>query len=422
MRTRVAGLAAALVLVAGSSPAATLLEGSQDGFSEGGFSSANVEWVGLVPMPGSHEAVRHGDHLYVNSYSQLVILDLGRPLEPAVVGRLSLEPTVIETGATATNGRVLVISRSGSTEGPQHQEPSSDSGGRGMTGRTHVIDVSDKTDPKILDTIEGVSERSWTCILDCSYVYGGLHGNILDLRNPNRARLADDYWIDPIQDGLISLPSSVAEIRPGIVLAGSVPMYLLDARQDPLTPRVLASSDGAPYSHGQVEWPNGGRSPFVISVNDPGYHHPHCDTYKYTDNTRLESLDPALVTWDASHWRQDSFLSPLLDKYRLRNGTLIDGNPPMSTIVPGESGCLPGWFDVHPSFRDHGLIAVGASMHGVKILRILPGGKIEEIGWFLPHGGSSWRSRWITRRIFYSIDHRRGIDILRFNGVLPSNN
>lgn len=52
----------------------------------------------------------------------------------------------------------------------------------------------------------------------------------------------------------------------------------------------------------------------------------------------------------------------------------------------------------------------------MRFVEVDPKGAITEVGYFLPAGGSTIASYWITDDIVYSIDLVRGIDILRFGG------
>jgi hypothetical protein len=60
--------------------------------------------------------------------------------------------------------------------------------------------------------------------------------------------------------------------------------------------------------------------------------------------------------------------------------------------------------------------------NGLRLLSVAPDGQITSSGWFLPHGGNVFDVRWITDRVVYSLDHYRGIDILRYTGDIPASN
>jgi hypothetical protein len=55
--------------------------------------------------------------------------------------------------------------------------------------------------------------------------------------------------------------------------------------------------------------------------------------------------------------------------------------------------------------------------HGTRFLDVDSKGKIKEVGWFLPLGGSTSATYWINDEILYAVDYNRGIDILRYTGA-----
>ncbi len=53
---------------------------------------------------------------------------------------------------------------------------------------------------------------------------------------------------------------------------------------------------------------------------------------------------------------------------------------------------------------------------GTRFLEVNSKGKIEEVGWFLPHAGGTSGAYFIDKKIVYAVDYQRGLDILRFTG------
>ena len=115
------------------------------------------------------------------------------------------------------------------------------------------------------------------------------------------------------------------------------------------------------------------------------------------------------MTWDASRWRKTHTFT-MIDEFRVPAGTVVDGNPPASAL-----GCSPSWFQEHPSFRNGGLVVSGFFDHGARFLDISPKGKIQQVGYYTPIGGSVTGTYWITKDIVYAVDIVHGIDILRFD-------
>ncbi|HEX2195653.1 MAG TPA: hypothetical protein VHJ76_01905, partial [Actinomycetota bacterium] len=101
----------------------------------------------------------------------------------------------------------------------------------------------------------------------------------------------------------------------------------------------------------------------------------------------------------------------MIDEYRMVNGTYVDGSPAVNAV-----GCSSHWLEAHPDFRNGGVVAAAFFEHGTRFVDVTPKGQLEEVGWFMPHGGSTGASYWITDEIVYSVDYTRGIDILRFTG------
>ncbi len=62
----------------------------------------------------------------------------------------------------------------------------------------------------------------------------------------------------------------------------------------------------------------------------------------------------------------------------------------------------------HPKFRNGGLVAAAFFEHGTRFIDVSNKGKIKEIGWFLPHAGSTGAVYWITDRIAYTLDYKPG--------------
>lgn len=87
-------------------------------------------------------------------------------------------------------------------------------------------------------------------------------------------------------------------------------------------------------------------------------------------------------------------------------------------LLFSEFGESSHWFDEHPRFDDGGLLALAWYSDGTRLVRVSKTGEMKEIGYFVPHGGITTASYWINDRIIYSIDHNRGIHILRYTGDL----
>lgn len=347
-----------------------------------GLTSGPIEYVKTIPIDAgaAQVAKRVGDHLYLTSWKALSIYDVTDLLNPVHVSTI---PTGFQFPAERmdTNGEILIIGE----QTPAFQ--------------LHVFDVSDPADPSEIATLAGTPDHTFTCVLDCAWAYGS-HGSIVDLRDPANPSVAGDW-----NDQTLTYWHDVTEVAPGRVLTASMPtMRLLDGRGRVTAPRHVAMGDatasGTSGYLGTVSWPRGGRDRFILGSEETSF------------NPRCSETTSAFVTWDASRWRKTHTFT-VADHYRLGNGTVADGSPPVSVV-----GCSTHVFDEHPAFHDGGLVALAHYEHGTRILEIGRDGSIAEAAWFLPAGGSTSASYWMSDEIVYSIDFHRGLDILRYTGEL----
>ncbi len=154
----------------------------------GGFTSDNVEYVGLLqfpdgeggaPIPGQPQEILtstganiQGDYLYLTSWKSISIYDISDPLNPKLS---AYQPIgfMFENENVATDGEILLFSEE-------------------LPGNAlHVYDVSDKTKIEEIATVEGAGDHTTTCILDCEWAYGS-DGSITDLRDPENPVLQDE--------------------------------------------------------------------------------------------------------------------------------------------------------------------------------------------------------------------------------------
>jgi hypothetical protein len=348
--------------------------------SAGGLTAGPLEYVRTIPIDAgaAQVAKRVGDHLYLTSWKALSIYDVSDLLDPVHVSTI---PTGFQFPAERmdTNGEILIIAE----QTPQF--------------RLHVFDVSDPEAPSEIAILDGTPDHTFTCFRDCRWAYGS-HGSIVDLRDPANPEVVGDW-----NDGSLTYWHDAVEVAPGRVLTASMPMvHFLDGRRDPTKPRRLAIGDSTASQSqgylGTVAWPRAGRDRFILGSEETSF------------SGRCGESTAAFVTWDASRWRETRTFQPA-DTFRLGNGSVVDGSPPISPI-----GCSTHVFDEHPRFSDGGLVALAHYEHGTRLLEVDHRGEISELGWFLPFGGSTSASYWMDDEIIYSIDFHRGLDILRYTG------
>ena len=169
--------------------------------------------------------------------------------------------------------------------------------------------------------------------------------------------------------------------------------------RDPLNPKVLRTG-----THPQPEaflfhsgtWPRAGEDRFVIMQGEQNFQ-PRCDPGQ-----------GPVMTYDKVEGT-DGF--ELKDTYRVENGIYADGERAVNAL-----GCSAHWFEVHPTWKNGGLMALGYYEHGTHFLKVGDDGRIARKGYFLPNAGSTSAAYWINRNIVCAVDYTRGIDILRYTG------
>ncbi|MDQ3941286.1 MAG: hypothetical protein M3238_08050 [Actinomycetota bacterium] len=344
-----------------------------DGVGPGYFASDNVEYVGYVPLENDTSGARLvGKFLYITTSRSLTIYDLSDPVSPKRLGTAVLpqDPYFAEEDVD-TNGKILLI---------------------GSLGTLHVLDVEDKSNPKVIGELDGADQHTISCVLDCTYAYGS-GGVIVDLRNPTKPKEVGN-WAEGSPAG--GGGHDVTEVAPGLVLTSTQPLMLLDARKDPAHPKLLAtgSNQDGRFIHSNL-WPDRARDRFALVGGETGG--PTCG-----------ENDGAFMTWDTRNWRKTGRFQ-MVDEYRVKNGLYTDGDSPANLF------CMH-WFDEHPRYDDGGLVAVAWYEHGTRLLEVTNTGKIKPAGYFIPFGGSTSAAYWVTNEIIYTADYNRGIDIIRVKG------
>ena len=354
------------------------------GPSEGGWSSDNVEYVGFVPFEvGTATGASLFDkYMVVTGWKTFSIYDISDPTKPEL---LSTTPFgfKFENEDVATDGSIMLFSE----EAPQSV--------------LHVWDVEDKTNPTEIATVEGAGNHTATCLLDCKYSYGS-DGAIVDLRDPDEAKLVGDWKKKLRIDFKVH---DLDEFRNGYLVSSAYdgPIMLLDVR-DPLNPQVIATGpppklgDEAAKAGANVHstrWPRHGDDRWMMGQGGSNLAQAQC-----REDTRN------FWTFDASRWESHGILKQV-DEFVVGNGSPSDGRYPVST-------CSTHWFDVRNDFHNGGIVALAYYDNGTRFLKITPSGQIKEIGWFLPHAGVTSAPYWVTDKLVYAIDYSRGLDILRF--------
>ena len=375
----------------------TLLAGALNapagaGPTTGGLASDNVEHVRHVPIAQNGVGGRLiGKHFYMNDQNKIMIFDVSNPEDPQMTGFVTMpQEWQFSREDIDGNGEILVVPNT--ANGVADGSPPS-GGATGAVNAVYVIDVEDKTNPQIISKINGPAQHTYSCVLDCKWAWGS-EGTIIDLRDPANPVLMEEKWGEglPAQSG-----HDVEEVARGLVVTATQPIMYLDARKDPLHPKLLAKggNDDNRYIHG-ARWPHRGTDKFLLMAGET------------TFNLQCSETSGAFMTWDAARWRKTETFT-MIDEYRVENGAWVDGNP------AAQRNCTSHWHEEHPDFRNGGLVAVAFYDHGTRFLEVSKTGKISEAGWFMPYGGQTSAVYWITDEIVYSVDYNRGLDVLRFN-------
>lgn len=369
----------------------------------GGFRSGALSYTRTIHSEvGAIDAVRHQDLLFVSAQRSFSIYDISDPWRPALVTR---EPVVHSLGEhPSTNGEILLLAND-------------------MFGELGIWDVSDPSEPEPLAThTPSQRDHIWECVLDCRYAYGS-HGTILDLRDPAAPEEVGDWSeVAPAHHY-----HAVSEVAPGLILTGSQPMHYLDAREDPTTPTLLATTatqeDAPPrgYIGGAAGMPARVAWPSAIPSDDQGRDRTGAEADRFVlvatetpFSGRCEERSGGFATYDTRGWHGTGAFQ-LADDFRITDddyalpiGTYTDGNPAVNVL-----GCSPFAFGISPRYADDGLVAVAWMEHGVRLLEVARDGTLAQRGGFIGLQGNAARAMFVSEDLVYVFDLQRGIDLLR---------
>lgn len=376
------------------------------------IASDNVEYIkSFKAATGLTAGARIvGKYLYVTSSKDLEIFDISKPEDPQMVGSITAN-IQFENEEVPTNGKLLGISSDLAHSGPECLSAPPDGLPAVGGGCLRLYDVRDPANVKELPSVPGAGDHTQTCILDCTYLYGS-DGTVVDatqaLTPGGRARKLEASWKTAVEAQGVKFVKSchnVRELRPGILITACQPFELLSVNAEDggsiLKPKVLATGANADnrFIH-SIRAPREGADKFALVGGETNFK-PQCGP-----------TNGAFMTFDASQASATGKFTGPLAEIRPVNGSYLDSNPPAQIL-----GCSVHWFEEHPTFRDGGLVALAEYENGTRFLQILPDGKIQEQGFFIPLGGSTSAPHWAPNSdILYAIDYERGIDVLRWKG------
>jgi hypothetical protein len=355
--------------------------------------SKDFELVTNVPIGGiavGGQVV--GDTYFIASWQTgLRSYDVSDPENPVELDHLP-EVSHNENEDLATNGKILLLSKFNRAD-PVNQ--------------LAVIDVSDPANMQVISTLPGAGGHTMECLYDCKWAYASSShqasdGLIVDLRDPKNPKLVDKKWSD-----LIGVPAhDVTEVKPGLVVTSSTPMFALDTT-DPANPKILQKGkDDAPNTGHNNIWPRAGKDRFMFSASETSANG-RCELYSDDDGRTLQF-------WDTRNWKSGGFKP--VGAYTLNSG---EGHPPVDAF--GVQGCSAHWAHEQPDFHNGGLVAMAAWSHGVRLVDVSPQGKVEEVAWFMKDVQGAVDVEWITDRIIYVVEcggGQGGFDVIKYTGKL----
>jgi hypothetical protein len=378
----------------------------------------NVEFLGRFP---EHAGTAGGrlvdDRFYLTDPRGVFVYDASVPEDPQLLGSLLLPQS--GTGVALaqedpdTDGRILLVDAI---------DPAS-----GSTSATlKVVDVSDPAAMRVVGAAP-VADHTWTCVSTpnngCAYAYGRT-GYIVDLTDPTEPVVLDTSWREHVglSEGFSNRPYThdLTEFRTGRVMSAGAHNVLMDTT-DPAAPQLLQDLevDYHTFGYHSVEWPNEGRDPILVAGTEIAPQGPtnlagsDCQgegswISTYGATSVVDADRKYERSGNAKHFDRAGF--ERLDTFHVEErGLFLDGDAPGHTLYCAH------WMELAPSFDGGGRMVVAYYDWGTRFVDVAPDGTMEEIGWFTPAEGYAGSAQWITDEVVYSMDYRRGLEVLRLS-------
>lgn len=378
----------------------------------------NVEFLGRFP---EHAGTAGGrlldDRFYLTDPRGVFVYDASEPEDPTLLGSLLLPQS--ETGVALaqedpdTDGHILLV------DAIDPLAPT-------LLPQLQVVDVSDPTAMQVIGTAP-VVDHTWTCVSTadrgCAYAYGRT-GYIVDLTDPTDPTVLDTSWREHVGlgEGFSNSPYThdLTEFRNGRVMSAGAHNVLMDTT-DPAAPRLLEDLvvDYHTFGYHSVEWGNEGRDAILVAGTEIAPEGPmnlagsDCQgegswISTYGATSVVDADRKYERSGNAKHFDRAGF--ERLDTFHVEErGIFLDGDALGHTLYCAH------WMELAPSFDGGGRMVVAYYDWGTRFVDVAPDGTMEEIGWFTPAEGYAGSAQWITDEIVYSMDYRRGLEVLRLS-------
>ena len=391
-----------------------------------GRKSSNVSWLTTLPEPAVVSAHFEGDRMFVSTLKGLSVYDIADPAAPQRIGFLPL-PHFENEDVDMDLGRDFVLISNDPTEGK---------------GILYVISVADPANPTLIGQMDtGITDlvidptfgflppnygtgHTASCVavppVDCRYVYlaGTRFGiDIVDMADPTAPKYATprNFPAPEATGGLAT--HDVQFDRAGHALitgAGGTAIYDIT---NPLLPILLARTDEQGQSDYATDLGADGST-----LNDLVHHNSHRlpnSSLLVPDGPPAQDSDVLVIT-EEDYSRPTCEGAGSVQTWRRGPDNVIrnlDAWP--VEIDPARTAlCSAHYFD-----EDGGLIAQGWYEQGTRFLDVTDPTDIREVGYWIPQKNVTWGALFSPtdpqRETVYSLDHPRGIDVLRIDRGAP---
>ena len=363
--------------------------------------------------------------MYVSTLRGLSVYDVTKPEAPARLGFLPL-PHFENEDVDLSVGKNFVLISNDPSEGK---------------GVLYVVSVANPASPSILGVMDtgfvGASDlgidflpggvfsygtgHTASCVPgpldDCQYAYlaGTSDGiDVVDLTLPSAPRFATPRNL-PVPEATGGLATHDVQFdaagRALITGAGGTAIYDV---ANPLAPVLLAKTDESGKSDYGEDFGEDGST-----LNDLIHHNshrlPNRSLAGYSGAAPQSDSDVMVIT-EEDYSRPTCAGAGSLQTWKVNGGTINNLDSWEVEVDPARTSlCSAHYFD-----EDAGLLTQGWYEQGTRFLDVSSPSKIRQVGFWIPQKNVTWGAVFhpVDRAVVYSLDHPRGIDVLRVNRAL----